>query len=144
MQAGMKKSDYWDPTFEDMLNCIARLPRIAALIYRNVFRNGDITKQVYCGNVLICCAWFCHELHGTTAMISRPFLNLPHIDERCSFMPVHPRLTFCLQENSSDMAENFVRMLGVIACSAVGHFASITLFKILWILAQHCRFCRFD
>jgi hypothetical protein len=45
-QAGMKKVDYWDPTFEDMLTCIARLPRIAALIYRHVFRNGDITKLV--------------------------------------------------------------------------------------------------
>jgi citrate synthase len=42
----MKKVDYWDPTFEDMLTCIARLPRIAALIYRHVFRNGDITKLV--------------------------------------------------------------------------------------------------
>ena len=42
----MKKADYWDPTFEDMLTLIARLPRIAALIYRHVFRNGDITKLV--------------------------------------------------------------------------------------------------
>ena len=46
-QAGMKKADYWDPTFEDMLTLIARLPRIAALIYRHVFRNGDITKLDY-------------------------------------------------------------------------------------------------
>jgi citrate synthase len=42
----MKKADYWDPTFEDMLTLIARLPRIAALIYRHVFRNGEITKLV--------------------------------------------------------------------------------------------------
>jgi hypothetical protein len=46
VQAGMKKADYWDPTFEDMLTLIARLPRIAALIYRHVFRNGEITKLV--------------------------------------------------------------------------------------------------
>ena len=42
----MKKADYWDPTFEDMLTLIARLPRLAALIYRHVFRNGDITQLV--------------------------------------------------------------------------------------------------
>ncbi len=42
----MKKADYWDPTYEDMLTLIARLPRIAALIYRHVFRNGEITKLV--------------------------------------------------------------------------------------------------
>ncbi len=46
LQAGMKKADYWDPTFEDMLTLIARLPRIAALIYRHVYRNGEITKLV--------------------------------------------------------------------------------------------------
>ena len=45
-QAGMKKADYWDPTFEDMLTLIARLPRIAALIYRHVYRNSEITKLV--------------------------------------------------------------------------------------------------
>ena len=27
-------SEYWGYCFEDMLTCIARLPRIAALIYR--------------------------------------------------------------------------------------------------------------
>jgi len=59
-QKGMKKSEYWSPTYEDMLTCIARLPRIAALIYRNVFKNGDITPM----------------------------------------------------ENTSDMSENFVKMLG--------------------------------
>lgn len=33
-QEGMKKSEYWDPTYEDMLTCIARLPRIAGEIRR--------------------------------------------------------------------------------------------------------------
>lgn len=44
-QRGMKKNEYWEHTYEDMLTCIARLPRIAALIYRNVFKNGDITPM---------------------------------------------------------------------------------------------------
>ena len=30
-----------------MLTCIARLPRLAALIYRNVFKNGDILPAVH-------------------------------------------------------------------------------------------------
>ena len=37
---GMNKKDYWDPTYEDAMNLIARLPRIAAYIYRRVFHDG--------------------------------------------------------------------------------------------------------
>lgn len=39
--AGMNKKDYWDATFDDTLDLIARLPRIAAYIYRRKYRNGD-------------------------------------------------------------------------------------------------------
>jgi citrate synthase len=39
--AGMNKSEYWDATYEDSMNLIARLPRIAAYIYRRVYHNGD-------------------------------------------------------------------------------------------------------
>lgn len=38
---GMKKTDYWDPTYEDAMNLIARLPRVAAYIYRRTYHNGD-------------------------------------------------------------------------------------------------------
>jgi citrate synthase len=38
---GMSKSEYWDATFEDTMNLIARLPRIAAYIYRRTYHNGD-------------------------------------------------------------------------------------------------------
>ena len=44
-QKGVKKTEYWGYCFEDMLTCIARLPRIAALIYRNVFFDGKITPM---------------------------------------------------------------------------------------------------
>jgi citrate synthase len=37
---GMKKTDYWDPTLEDCLNLIARLPTLAAGIYRMRFNKG--------------------------------------------------------------------------------------------------------
>lgn len=38
---GMSKKDYWDATYDDSLDLIARLPRIAAYIYRRKYRNGD-------------------------------------------------------------------------------------------------------
>ena len=38
---GMKKSDYWDPTYEDTMNLIARLPRVAAYIYRRTYHQGN-------------------------------------------------------------------------------------------------------
>ncbi len=38
---GIKKTEYWDPTYEDAMNLIARLPRIAAYIYRRTYHNGD-------------------------------------------------------------------------------------------------------
>ncbi len=37
---GLSKKDYWDATFEDCMNLIARLPRIAAYIYRRKYHNG--------------------------------------------------------------------------------------------------------
>jgi len=38
---GMSKSDYWDASYEDSMNLIARLPRIAAYIYRRSFHDGN-------------------------------------------------------------------------------------------------------
>ncbi len=37
---GMRKSEYWDATYEDTMNLVARLPRIAAYIYRRTYHNG--------------------------------------------------------------------------------------------------------
>lgn len=38
---GMNKSEYWDATYEDAMNLIAKLPRVAAYIYRRSYHNGD-------------------------------------------------------------------------------------------------------
>ncbi len=38
---GMDKKDYWDPTYEGVMDLLSRLPAIAAYIYRRVFHNGD-------------------------------------------------------------------------------------------------------
>jgi citrate synthase len=40
--AGIRKEDYWKPTLEDALNIIAKLPAIAAGIYRMRFNKGEI------------------------------------------------------------------------------------------------------
>lgn len=37
-----KKNDYWDTMYEDASNLVARLPEIAAFIYRLKYKNGDI------------------------------------------------------------------------------------------------------
>ena len=37
---GLSKKEYWDPMYEDVMNLIARLPRVAAYIYRRVYKNG--------------------------------------------------------------------------------------------------------
>ena len=41
-QAGISKLNYWDPVYEDSLNLIAKLPGIAALIYRSTYKGGDL------------------------------------------------------------------------------------------------------
>lgn len=38
---GISKKDYWDYVYEDTMNLLARLPRIAAYIFRRKYRNGE-------------------------------------------------------------------------------------------------------
>ncbi len=40
-RTGVNKKYYWDTTYEDVMNLIARLPRIAAYIYRRIYHNED-------------------------------------------------------------------------------------------------------
>jgi citrate synthase len=39
--AGMNKKDYWEAVFDDTMDLIARLPRIAAYIYRRKYKSGE-------------------------------------------------------------------------------------------------------
>jgi citrate synthase len=39
---GISKMDYWEPTLEDAMNLWAKLPQIAAFIYRWKYKDGDI------------------------------------------------------------------------------------------------------
>lgn len=40
--AGMSKMEYWDPMFEDAMNLLAKLPEIAAHIYRLKYKKNDV------------------------------------------------------------------------------------------------------
>jgi citrate synthase len=39
--AGMSKKDYWAATFDDSMDLVARLPRVAAYIYRRKYKGGE-------------------------------------------------------------------------------------------------------
>lgn len=39
-EKGMNKADYWEPTFDDAISLLAKLPTIAAKIYQNAYRGG--------------------------------------------------------------------------------------------------------
>ena len=39
---GLKKNDYWESTYEDALNLLAKLPEIGAFIYRYKYKNKEI------------------------------------------------------------------------------------------------------
>ena len=38
---GVSKKEYWDATYEDSMNLIAKLPRLASYIYRRKYRGGE-------------------------------------------------------------------------------------------------------
>lgn len=39
-ESGMNKADYWEPTYDDSISLLAKLPTIAAKIYQNAYRGG--------------------------------------------------------------------------------------------------------
>jgi citrate synthase len=40
-EEGISKKEYWDYVYEDSMTLIARLPRVAAYIYRRKYKNGE-------------------------------------------------------------------------------------------------------
>jgi citrate synthase len=44
-ESGVNKNQYWEHTLEDVLDVIAKLPEIAALIYRCTFKDGMLIKD---------------------------------------------------------------------------------------------------
>ena len=43
--SGLKKEDYWKPTLEDALDIVAKLPGVAAGIYRMSFNKGELIPE---------------------------------------------------------------------------------------------------
>ncbi len=41
---GLAKTEYWEPVFEDTMNLLARLPALAAYIYRRSYKDGTIIE----------------------------------------------------------------------------------------------------
>ncbi|ONK76948.1 uncharacterized protein A4U43_C02F1560 [Asparagus officinalis] len=41
-ESGISKAKYWEPTYEDSLNLIARLPVVASYVYRRIYKNGQV------------------------------------------------------------------------------------------------------
>jgi citrate synthase len=39
-EKGMNKADYWEPTFDDCISLLAKLPTVAAKIYQNAYKGG--------------------------------------------------------------------------------------------------------
>lgn len=42
---GLNKLDYWDPTYEDAMNLMAKLPILGAYIYNKLYKGGKATYQ---------------------------------------------------------------------------------------------------
>ena len=57
--AGINKLDQWDPTYEDSLNLLAKLPEIASYIYAKLYRDG---KRVQSNPNLDMAADFAHMM----------------------------------------------------------------------------------
>ncbi|TMI64359.1 MAG: citrate (Si)-synthase, eukaryotic [Bacteroidetes bacterium] len=56
---GMNKKDYWDAVFDDSMDLIARLPRVAAYIYRRKYKDG---KHIQPNGLLDWAGNFAHML----------------------------------------------------------------------------------
>lgn len=48
-EKGVSKNQYWEHTLEDVLDVIAKLPEIAAIIYQNSFKDGKINRESTAG-----------------------------------------------------------------------------------------------
>ena len=41
---GMRKTEYWKPMLEDSIDLIAKIPTLAAVIYRNTYKDGKVCE----------------------------------------------------------------------------------------------------
>ena len=65
-EKGLKKTEYWTYALEDALNLIARLPALAARIYRNIYNPG---REIPAVNKDLDLVGACPRLSGQPAHI---------------------------------------------------------------------------
>ena len=41
----INKLNYWEPFLKDSIKLVAKLPGIASLIYRNIYKNGEVVAS---------------------------------------------------------------------------------------------------
>ncbi|MEZ4962551.1 MAG: citrate (Si)-synthase [Saprospiraceae bacterium] len=75
---GMNKLEYWDAVYEDAMDLIARLPRVAAYIYRRSFHNGKHIQPD------ISLDWGANLAHMLGTSSSEEFKNLMRL-----YMTIH-------------------------------------------------------
>jgi citrate synthase len=46
-EQGIKKTEYWTYVYEDCINLLAKLPTLAARVYRNVYKPGSPLPAVH-------------------------------------------------------------------------------------------------
>jgi citrate synthase len=85
---GVNKKDYWAITYEDSMNLIARLPAIAAYVYRHKYKNSETIAPDYsldwAGN-------FAHQLgfdQGSFKELMRLYLTI-HADHEGGNVSAH-------------------------------------------------------
>lgn len=83
---GINKKEYWDPMFEDSMNLIARIPRLAAYIYRRTFHGGN---HIAADDNLDWAANFAHMLgFDNMQMLMRLYLTI-HADHEGGNVSAH-------------------------------------------------------
>ena len=83
---GINKKEYWDPMYEDSMNLISYLPRLAAYIYRRTFKNGEHIEPDY---NLDWAANFAHMLgFDNMQMLMRLYLTI-HADHEGGNVSAH-------------------------------------------------------
>lgn len=75
---GMSKTEYWDAAYEDTMDLIARLPHIAAYIYRRTYHGGN---HIHADDTL---DWAANLAHMLGVSKSEDFKNLMRL-----YMTIH-------------------------------------------------------
>uniref|UniRef100_A0A915CXZ2 Citrate synthase n=1 Tax=Ditylenchus dipsaci TaxID=166011 RepID=A0A915CXZ2_9BILA len=85
---GVSKASYWEYAYEDSMNLLAKLPTVAAIIYRSLYRDGspvpviDVKKDwsgtfAPCWATMILNLWKCLRAHVSpvASALSDPYLS---------------------------------------------------------------------